>query len=69
MSANYDDVIVCGVKEGCVVVTFMIRNYLIPGLKALYKSEEKIFHQKMSNLKVFKLITPKDVVQITGIFS
>lgn len=38
--ANYDDILVSGVKTGCVIVTMMIRNCLIPKLKALYTSEK-----------------------------
>lgn len=38
--ANYDDILVSGVKTGCVIVTMMIRNCLIPTLKALYTSEK-----------------------------
>lgn len=40
--ANYDDILVSGVKTGCVIVTMMIRNCLIPTLKALYTSEKLI---------------------------
>lgn len=38
--ANHDDILVSGVKNGCVIVTMMIRNCLIPTLKALYTSEK-----------------------------
>lgn len=38
--ANYDDILVSGVKTGCVILTMMIRNCLIPTLKALYSSEK-----------------------------
>lgn len=38
--ANYDDILVSGVKTGCVIVTMMIRNCLIPKLRALYTSEK-----------------------------
>lgn len=38
--ANYDDILVSGVKTGCVIVTMMIRNCLIPTLRALYTPEK-----------------------------
>lgn len=40
IQANYDDILVSGVKTGCVIVTMMIRNCLIPTLRALYTSEK-----------------------------
>lgn len=40
--ANHDDLLFSGVKNGCVIVTMMIRNCLIPTLKALYTSEKRI---------------------------
>lgn len=38
--ANYDDILVSGLQNGCVIVTMMIRNCLIPKLKAIYTSEK-----------------------------
>lgn len=38
--ANYDDILLTGLQNGCVIVTMMIRNCLIPTLKALYTSEK-----------------------------
>ena len=64
--ANYDDVIVSGVENGCVIVTFMMRNYLIPCLKALFKSEERIIFQKILEMKIFKVIIQDDIVYIKG---
>lgn len=66
--ANYDDVIVCGVKNGCVIVIFMVRNYLIPHLKALYESQERIVFQKMLKHKIFKVMIRDDVLYKEGIF-
>lgn len=37
---QYDDIIVAGVKTGCVIVTLLIRNCLIPKLRKLYTSEK-----------------------------
>ncbi|XP_078320386.1 uncharacterized protein LOC111116379 [Crassostrea virginica] len=62
--ASYDDVIVSGVENGCVIVTFMMRNYLIPCLKALFKSEERIIFQKILEMKIFKVIIQDDIVYI-----
>ena len=66
LRANYDDVIVSEVKNGSVIVTFMIRNYLVPFLKALLKSEESIICQKMTEMKIFKVVIQDDIVYIRG---
>lgn len=42
--ANYDDIIVSGVKNGCVIISFMIRKSLIPKLRAFYSSENARIH-------------------------
>ncbi|XP_078320637.1 uncharacterized protein LOC111111582 isoform X2 [Crassostrea virginica] len=64
LRAKYDDVIVSGVKNGSVIVTFMIRNYLVPCLKELLKSEESIICQKMKEMKIFKVVIQDDIVYI-----
>ncbi|XP_078341372.1 uncharacterized protein LOC111108757 isoform X1 [Crassostrea virginica] len=38
--AKYNDIKVCKVKEGCVHVTLMIRNNLVPALRSLYSPED-----------------------------
>lgn len=49
--AKYDDVLVSGIHKGCVLVTFSIRNYLIPRIKALYQSKNmETTRQLMSQL-------------------
>nr|XP_022308755.1 uncharacterized protein LOC111114647 isoform X2 [Crassostrea virginica] len=60
--ANYDDVIVCGIKNGCVIVIFMIRNYLIPHLRVLFGSKEKILFQKMLKHRIFKVVVRDDII-------
>lgn len=67
LPANYDDIIVCGVKNGCVIVTFMIRKYLIPRLRALYESKERNLFQKMSKHNVFKVMIRDEVLYKKGI--
>ena len=67
LRANFDDVIVSGVKNGSVIVTFMIRNYLVPCLKALLESEERIICQRMLEMKIFKVVIQDDIVYIRGI--
>lgn len=67
LSANYNDVIVCGVKDGSVIVIFMISDYLIPCLMASFKSEEKISQLLKEN--IFKIMIQDDVVFTKGIFS
>ena len=69
LAANYHDVILSGVENGCVIVTFMMRNYLIPCLKALFKSEERIIFQKKLEMKIFKVIIQEDIVYNKGKFS
>lgn len=71
LQANYDDILVCGVKEGCVIVTFMIRNCLIPKLKAIYLSEKQnMTCQWMLKLplkfKIMKIIIQDDVLYMSG---
>ena len=68
LSAKYDDVIVRGVRNGCVIVIFMVRNYLIPNLRALYESKEKYLVQKMLKHKIFKVKIQDDVLYEEGIF-
>lgn len=67
LSANYNDVIVCGVKNGCVIVIFMIRSNLISCLMALFKSDENIFRMLKQN--IFKVMIQDDVVFSKGILS
>lgn len=71
LGAQYDDVLVCGVKEGCVIVTFMIRNCLIPSLKDLYSSEKQnMVCQWMLKLqfkyKIMKVVIEDDEVFMSG---
>ena len=69
LNANYDDVIVCGIKNGCVIVTFMIRKYLITHLWALCASKEKILVQRMLHHKIFKVMIRDAVLYRKGICS
>lgn len=71
LRAQYDDVLVCVVKEGCVIVTFMIRNCLIPSLKDLYSSgKQNMVCQWMLKLqfkyKIMKVVIEDDVVYMSG---
>ena len=73
LRAQYDDVLVCGVKEGCVIVTFMIRNCLIPSLKDLYSSEKQyMVCQCMLKLQfkfqIMKVVIEDDVVYMSGMY-
>lgn len=65
--AQFDDVLVCGVGDGCVIVTFMIRNCLIPTLRAFYMSEKPSMacHQKLKH-KIIKVIINDEVVYTPG---
>lgn len=71
--AQYDDIIVAGVKSGCVIVTFMIRNCLIPKLRRLYTSErESMTCQWMLKLplkyKIMKVMIQDDVIYMSDAF-
>ena len=66
--AKYDDVIVCGIKNGCVIVIFMIRNYLISHLRVLFGSKEKILFQRMLKHKIVKVVVRDDVIYEGGIY-
>lgn len=66
---QYDDILVAGVKSGCVIVTFMIRNCLIPKLKTLYTSKEgSTTSQWMSKLqyKIIKIMVQDEVIFMSG---
>nr|XP_022332998.1 uncharacterized protein LOC111130340 isoform X2 [Crassostrea virginica] len=74
LQAQYDDILVCGVKEGCVIVTFMIRNCLIQKLKAIYLSEKQnMTCQWMLKLtlkfKIMKIIIQDDVLYMSDLLS
>lgn len=68
--AQFDDILVTGVKTGCVIVTFMIRNCLIPKLRSLY-TPEKLAYQWMLNLplkhKIVKVIIEDEVIYMSDI--
>lgn len=71
--AQYDDIIVAGVKSGCVIVTFMIRNCLIPKLRKLYKSEKgSMACQWMFKLplkyKIIKVMIQEDLIYMSDAF-
>lgn len=65
--AQFDDIIVCGVRNGCVIVTFMIRNCLIPTSRAFYVSEKQSMtcHQKLKH-NIIKVIINDEVVYMPG---
>ncbi|XP_052702119.1 uncharacterized protein LOC128178800 isoform X2 [Crassostrea angulata] len=73
--ANHDDILVSGVKNGCVIVTMMIRNCLIPTLKALYTSEKRInmtcqWMLKLSlKYKIIKVMIQDEVIYPPDILS
>lgn len=72
LNAQFDDVIVSGIKNGCVIVTFMIRNCLISKLRALYTPEKRSMTcQWMLKLplkyKVLKVIVQDETIYPSGI--
>lgn len=68
-NAQFDDVLVCGVRNGCVIVTFMIRNCLIPTLRAFYLSEKQTmaFHGELKH-KIINVTIKDDVLYMPGTF-
>lgn len=73
LHAHYDDILVSGVKNGCVIVTFMLRNCLVPTLKTLYTSEKiSMTCQWMLKLslkyKVMKVMIKEEVIYMSGMF-
>lgn len=73
LHAHYDDILVSGVKNGCVIVTFMLRNCLVPTLKTLYMSEKiSMTCQWMLKLslkyKVMKVMIKDEVIYMSGMF-
>lgn len=70
---QYDDIIVAGVKTGCVIVTLMIRNCLIPKLRKLYTSEKgSMTCQWMLKLplkyKIMKVMIQDDLIYMSDAF-
>lgn len=69
LKAQFDDVIVSGVKNGCVIVTFMIRNYLISKLRAFYTPEKRSMTcQMMLKFKVLKVIVQDETIYPSGMY-
>lgn len=70
---QYDDIIFAGVKSGCVIVTLMIRNCLIPKLRKLYTSERgSMTCQWMLKLplkyKIMKVMIQDHVIYMSDAF-
>lgn len=71
LKAQFDDIIVSGIKKGCVIVTFMIRNCLISKLRELYTPEKRSMTcQWMLKLplkyKVLKVIVQDETIYPSG---
>lgn len=68
---QYDDIIVAGVKNGCVIVTLMIRNCLIPKLRKLYTSEKRSMTCQWMlkfplKYKILKVMIQDDLIYMSG---
>lgn len=70
--AQFDDILVVGVKTGCVIVTFKIRNCLIPTLRALY-TPHKMAYQWMLKLplkhKILKVMIEDEVIYMSDVLA
>ena len=69
--AKDDDILVSAVKEGCIHVTLMIRNHLIPILRSLYSPKNlRETCQRMSKSLQHRIIKVliEDVPVYTGTF-
>lgn len=68
--AQYCDIIVCEVKQGCVHVTLMIKEELIPILQSLYSPENcrKTCQLMSKSLQhpIIKVLIRGDVVYTSG---
>lgn len=70
--AKYCDIIVCEVKEGCIHVTLMIKEELIPTLRSLFSPENcrETCQQMPNSLQhpIIKVLIRGDVVYKSGTF-
>ena len=70
--AKEGDIMVSAVKEGCIHVTLMIRNHLIPILRSLYSPKNlKETCQRMSKSlqhKIIKVLIEDVAVYTSGTF-
>lgn len=70
--AQFDDILVSGVKSGCVIVTFKIRNCLIPTLRALY-TPHKMAYQWMLKLplkhKILKVMIEDELIYMSDVLT
>lgn len=67
--ANYDAIIVSGVKNGCVIISFMIRKCLIPKLRAFYTSENIRIHVCLWMTMTLKYNIMKVMIQNEPIYN
>ena len=69
--AEYNDIYVSEVNNGCVKVCFMVRNHLIPKLRKCYMPENiNNTHQSLSKdlrNKIIKMVIQDEVVDLTDI--
>ena len=68
--AEYNDIIVSEVNNGCVKVCFMVRNHLIPKLRLCYNTENIInTPQSLSKgfrNKIIEVVIQNEVVDLSG---
>ncbi|XP_078340290.1 uncharacterized protein LOC111110476 isoform X2 [Crassostrea virginica] len=69
--AEYNDIYVSEVNNGCVKVCFMVRNHLIPKLRKCYMPENinnthQILSKDLRN-KIIKMVIQDEVVDLTDI--
>ena len=68
--AEYNDIFVSEVNNGCVEVCFMVRNHLIPKLRKCYMPEN-IYNTRQSlskdfRNKIIKVVIQDEVVDLSG---
>lgn len=71
--AKHCDIIVNAIEEGCVIVTFMIRSFLITTLRSCYTEEQlNLTQQKISEkslkYKIIKVVIQDEVIYTSSIF-
>lgn len=64
--ANYDDILVSGVKTGCVIVTMMIRKCLIPTLKEKLTLTSHWMLKMSLKHKIIKVMIQDEIIYSPG---
>lgn len=66
--AKYDEIMICGIKNGSVIVSFMIKDHLIPKLQStiLQKNKKELSDCLTLKHKVIKVVIRDDIIYKSG---